>query len=424
MALFKNPFSSKSRDIVYDPFGDVNARWYTLQNNEDYAKTYQEVPELSAIINDKAKQFAKGIWRCKDIKTGDPIEDDKFLQLLYKPNPLMSGSEFNEALYRDKEIFGNGYCYFLTALEKQPTPENVAAIYNLNARYTYPKGTGKIFKQTELDQIIEKYVFEVRGQRFDFNTNTVCHISVGNIDFLNGQNLVGQSPQKPLNWALSNINAAYEARNVYITKRGAFGILTNNAKGDFGISPLDAGDKKEVQEGLNKYGLKVGKWQIMVTNASLKWEPISISSKELELYKEVREDAIAIANGYNYPPHLLSLEGTTFSNLAIAERQLYENAILPDARQIAGEINRVIHAVDFGREYWLDYSHISALQVDKKIEAERHRIAVTTILELNKAIQDGNIDYDSAVNVLVTITKIKQKEAERLLSKKTKNGTE
>lgn len=411
----------QGKDTIFDPFGDVNARWYSLKNNEDYAKAYYEVPEANAIINNKSKQFAKGIWRCKDIDTGELIEDDQFLQILHKPNPLMSGSEFNEALYRDKEIFGNAYNFFLTSLDKAPTPENVAAIYNLNARYTYPEGTGKLFYQTELDQIVEKYVFDVRGQSYDFNPDVICHISRGTIEFLNGRYLVGDSPLKPLDWALSNIRAAYEARNVYITKRGAFGILTNNAKGDFGVTPLASEDKKEVQKGLNRYGLSKKQWQFIVTNASLKWEAISISSKDLELYKEVKESTIAIANEYGYPTNLLGLDDTTFENQRISERRLYEDSILPDAKQIAGEINRTIKAKDFGKVYYLDYDHVAVLQTDKKTEAERHEIIVDTIINLNTAIQEGNISYESAVNTLVSIG-VDQAEAENVLTQKNNDG--
>jgi phage portal protein BeeE len=412
--------NKQPKDVVFDPFGDVNARWYSLKNNEDYAKAYYEVPEANAIINNKSKQFAKGIWRCRDIETEELIEDDKFLKVLHKPNPLMSGSEFNEAVYRDKEIFGNAYKFFLTPLASAPNPDNVEAIYNLNARYTYPKGTGKLYYQTELDQIIEKYIFELKGQSYDFSPETVCHISRGTIEFENGLYLLGDSPLKPLDWALSNIRAAYEARNVYITKRGAFGILTNNAKGDFGVTPLDSEDKAEVQKGLNRYGLSKKQWQFIVTNASLKWEAISISSKDLELYKEVKESTIAIANEYGYPTNLLGLDDTTFENQRISERRLYEDSILPDAKQISGELNRSINAAEYGKEYFLDYSHVAALQSDKKTEAERHDIAVGTVIELNTAIQAGNISYESAVATLVKVTGIQETEAENLLSPKTK----
>jgi phage portal protein BeeE len=406
----------EGKKTIFDPFGDTNARWYTLKENEDYAKAYQEVPELNAIITSKSKQFAKGIWKCKNIKTGEQIEEDKFLSVLKNPNPLMSANEFLQSLYIDKEVFGNAFQFFLTPGGQKPTIDNVKYIYNLDARYTYPQTTGKIFYQLKLSDIIEKYVFEVKGQSYDFKTDLVCHIANNNIDFLNGQYAVGESPLKSLNWALSNIKAAYEARNVYITRRGAFGVLSNNSKGDMGIQPIE--DKDDLQKQLNRYGLTKKQWQFIITNADVKWNPISIPTKDLELYKEVKESVIAIANQYNYPILLLNyMEGSTFSNMGVETRRLYTDSIIPDSKHITEEINRSVGAYENNKEYYLSYDHVESIQTDKKTEAERHKIAVDTILALNEAIRNGNMTYEAAVNTLVTIAEIEESNAELLIDR-------
>ena len=415
---------SQGKKTVYDTYGDVNARWYALKDNEAYAEVFQEVPELNAIVTNKSKQIAKGIWMCRDTRTGDPIENDKFLEILKKPNPLMSGSEFLQAMYVDKEIFGNAYNFLLAPANQSPTPENTAALYNLSARYTYPNPTGKLFYQTKLEDIITKYVFHVRGQEYDFRPNQICHISNTNVNFLNGQYVVGESPLKSLNWALSNIKAAYEARNIYITRRGAFGVLSNNSKSDMGIEPID--DKAGLQNQLNKYGLSKKQWQFIVTNADVKWNPISIPTKDLELYKEVREDVIAIANQYNFPVLLLNyMEGSTFSNMETAARQLYTDAIIPDAKHIAQEINRTVNAYDFNKEYYLSYDHVEALQTDKKVEAERNEINIRSIISLNEAIQAGSMTLEAALSILINVVGMNEDEAEQILSPyNEKNQTE
>ena len=422
MALFdKFRKRERSTDVVYDSFGNMNASWYTLTNNEEYTTAFNEVPELNAIIDDKATQFAKGIWRCKDLKTNELLEDDEFLKVLRNPNPLQGSSEFLKELYIDKDLLGNAYPYFLTALQKAPTPENTKVIYNLKSRYTYPVGTGKIYKQYELDGIIKGYIFDLNGVENHFDTESVCHIKNPNVNFTNGQYLVGQSPLVPLTWPISNIKAAYEARNVYITRKGAFGILSNNQKGEMGVQPLRKKDEEALRKAIGKYGLTKKQKQIIITSASLKWEQISISVKDLELYNEVKESSIALAHAYKYPSLLMGyMEGSTFANLGIAYKQLYTDAILPDAKQVSDEINRTIKAAEFGKEYYLDYSHVEALQKDKKIEAQRHAISIKFIIELNKAIQDGNMSYESAVNTLIKIVTMTKLEAQDLLSKKIK----
>ncbi len=407
---------TEGKKTTFDPFGDVNARWYGLKDNDGYARAFEEVPELNAIVFSKSKQLSKGIWKCKDLKTNEPIDDDKFLSLLKLPNPLQSSMSWLEQLYIDYQVFGNAYPFMLTPTNRTPTPENIAAIYNLPSRYTFAKGTGKMFYQTKLEDIIEKYTLSIRGQLFDFKTNQVSHISNSNIKFLNNEYVMGESPLKSLDWALSNIKAAYEARNVYITRRGAFGILTNNSKGDMGTQPIEG--KDQLQKDLNKYGLKKAQWQIMLTNADLRWNKISIPTKDLQLYEEVKESAIALANQYDYPILLMNyLEGSTFANMKVAMKQLYTDSIIPDSIRIAQEINRTIHAADFNKEYYLDYSHIEALQADQKIEADKNSIIVGTVIELNTAIQEGNISYESAINVLTNLVGLNDKEAVEILDK-------
>lgn len=416
MNIFKSFLTkSEGKKTVFDPYGDTNARWYTLKNNEDYATAFKEIPELNSIVTNKSKQLSKGIWRCKDLKTDELIEDDKFLDILKRPNPIMGGGEWLESMYVDWQVFGNAYNFFLTPSTQTPTPDNVAAIYNLQARYTYPQATGKVFYQTKIEDIISKYVLLIRGKQNDFKTKHICHISNATIDFLNGQYVVGESPLQALNWALSNIKAAYEARNVYITRRGAFGILTNNSKGDMGVEPIP--EKDQLQKDLNKYGLTKKQWQIILTNADLKWNPISIPTKDLELYKEVKESTIAIAQAYSYPILLMGyMEGSTFSNLESEYKRLYSDAILPDAKHISEEVSRTVNAAEFNKEYFLDFSHIEAIQADKKVEAERQDIAVKTILELNRSVQLGEISYEAAINVLTFTVGMTDEEAKEILS--------
>lgn len=409
---------SQGKKTIIDAFGDVNARWYSLKDNESFVKAYLEVPELYSIITDKAKQTAKGIWRLKDTKSGDLIESDRFLDILRQPNPLMSGAELLKSSVIDYGIFGNFYNFLLTPINQKPTPDNVAVIYRLDARYTYPQATGKIFYQTQLKDIVAKYVFDVRGQSFDFKTENICHVSNSSVNFLNGKYLLGQSNIEPLKWAISNIKEAYEARNVYITKRGAFGIFSNQSQGEMGMQPME--DKEELQKSLNRYGLKGRLAQFILTNSNLKWTPISIPTKDLELYKEVRESVIAISQAYNYPSLLLGYpEGSTFSNVESETKRLYTDGIIPEAQHIASEINRTINAKQYNKEYFLDYSHIESLQKDKKVEAQRQQIAVNTIIKLNEAIQNGNVSYDSAIEILVNIVGMKQDEARGVLSEMT-----
>jgi hypothetical protein len=110
--------------------------------------------------------------------------------------------------------------------------------------------------------------------------------------------------------------AAYEARNVLITRKGALGILSNQTRDAAGSKPLKEGEKKEVQEDFQKYGLGKDQYQVIITNANLKWQPMTFSTKDLMLMEELEDSTRAIADNLDYPMYLLGFkEGSTFSNV-------------------------------------------------------------------------------------------------------------
>ena len=187
--------------------------------------------------------------------------------------------------------------------------------------------------------------------------------------------LHGQSRLIALQDPISNIIAAYEARNVLITRKGALGILSNNSKDAAGAIPLKDIEKKDLQDEFKRYGLAKDQYQVIITSASLQWQSMTFPTKELMLFEEIEDDVRQIADNYEYPMYLLGFKaGSTFSNVGEAKKSLYQDAIIPEAESIYLAFTNFFNTEKYGFSFQVFYDHLEILQKSEKDKAEAFKI--------------------------------------------------
>jgi hypothetical protein len=92
------------------------------------------------------------------------------------------------------------------------------------------------------------------------------------------------------------------------------------------------------------------------------------------LHEEIRESSSAICDRFGYPSHLMSFgKGTTFNNMEIADKRTYTNAIIPEGVHFTEQLNEFLDTASNGFYYEIDFSHVEALQEDKKEAAEARK---------------------------------------------------
>lgn len=359
-------------------------------NQKKFLELYLSVPELQAIINYKARVFAGGRIKAVD-KNGDELKVQQ-TDLFAKPNPLQNFKEFAVQYYILRAIFGNEFIHPVFGNDKTKT----VALWNLppmNTEVVPIKNNLIPFNMTEIDELIKKYVFWYNGTRIEYTSDEIIHFNDNQVQFDNGKMLLGDSKLRPLTQACENIKNAYEARGVLIYN-SALGILSNESTDAQGTVDIDEDEKERLQEDYKeKYGLSRHKWQLILTNARLKWESMAVDVGKLKLYEEVDSDFRAIANAHSFPPELLQPRPGSALNpgdKSESLKQLYQEAIIPEFDEFLQGIANWMQL-----DYMLkgDFSHIAALQEDRERASKSLNWAATG---LAKAVEKEFITTEDA----------------------------
>lgn len=365
-------------------------------NNWNDYNIFITTPQLYAVITRLGNLLAVGQWKhYKADKSGKPqlIENSKYVQLLENPNPLLKGNDLIKQWNENRCIYGNNYEYVL-----RPYSTSIpVGLTNLPPAQVKIKTTGKYFKQTKLDEIIEYYELlnGVVGEKI--MPSEINHTRISN----SINPIIGQSPMKALFMPISNIRASYQFRNVIMTKHGALGILSNDSDSDMGAIPFKQEERDRINNQYQQsYGIGDEQNKIIMTSAKLKWQKMGFATKDMMLFEEVDADFRTIIDAYGLNDNLFSREkGSTFSNMEEGIKQAYQSTVIPLAEELA--MNRA-RLLNLPSNEWLelDYSHIPALQFNEKEHAEVRKIkadALTTLIATGMYSADelkGIINFD------------------------------
>lgn len=342
----------------------------TTLEGQAYAYNYSSA--VNMIINRKVRAHINGIWSIEDSEGNEASKQvPEIERLLQRPNPLQSFAEFNAQQKLLTQVFGE--CLILPVLSPGFNRTETSALWIIPNWMWKVKRTGKFFQQTQIEEIITHYeINNNQGTSLKVLPSEVIHVRDLSIPATTNNDEIfnGQSRLFALKWAVWNIHAAMEARNVMITRRGAIGILTNEASDVHGMINLDPKEKKEIQDTFQDYGLSRDQWQIIITNAQLKWQSMVLPTKDLMLFEEVEGSTIQIADAYGYPTDLLGTGGSkkTYENVPAAEKGLYTNSIIPESLPFAeGYTNWLLAGT--GLEFKIKYDHLEIFKKALKDEA-------------------------------------------------------
>jgi len=351
-------------------------------------RLYNEISELNQVINKGASMFSNGVFKVIDIKSGTQIEDVELMKLLENPNVLESQNEFLKTYWIQYHVYGNSFQYKnKVSLKKYPY-----SVRNVSPRYIEPMFTGKVFEQTSLDGIIEKYKYTGQGKERYFDTNEVIWTKNADLD----NPLVGTSPLKSLRFPLTNTKLAYDYLNIISGERGAIGMIsTATPKDSVGSIPKDDKEIKRLEQGrLNSYGTGVDndKARMLFTSAQVTYTPFGYPTRELMLSEQIDQNKLTICDHFNLNANLFSSKNQTYENVKNAMIQAYQDNIQPFADQWTQKFGKEL-GLDNTKRLILDYSHLSIL--NNKYEGFDGMVK-----SLNEAVTGGLISQQQASQIV------------------------
>lgn len=352
-------------------------------DENDLMRAYLDCPVLQTVINRRAQMFSNGQWKC--ISTTDEeqeFEDDEFLKLLRKPNPIQRGNMwlYQYSLYHD--IYNSNIIYPLRATSiSQPT-----CLWHLPNDAMKLILSGRYYQQSKLENIITQFVLLEGGTEQVFKTDEIIY-NVQNPD----KQFRGISKILSLKLPISNVIAAYETRNQLIISKGVQAIISNESKDADGGLPLDETERTRLNEAWrDRSNIYSSKAPYEITTAAVKVQMLSYPTKDLALFEEIEDDVMAICGAYDVMRDALpSAKGATFENQSQAQRGTYEHGIQPVADDLGDLITHMVFPDGSDRKYVLDYSWLPCMQEDELVNEQSEK---TKVERLSILLRDNIID--------------------------------
>lgn len=380
--------------------GSLPSAFWGEQTYSQYLKDFIEIPELNAVINYKARAHSRVKFDIISKQTGKPVSNsESIIKVLRKPNWFQTTEEWLYQAELYKSIFGNEYHYFLSPVGMGKT---IKAIYTLPPQHMFIKCTDQFFfLNSDIPEGVEYFFSLPDGEKhYPIEPNELLHLNNNRVSYVPDKHLhtkemrtnylYGTSKLASLTPALTNLRQAHEGR--YTLRSLPAGILSNTAKDQAGAVPMLPEEKKGLHENMKKYGVSVDKNQLIITGLSLKLNETIVDIKKLMLYEETEEDTAAICDMFGVPFELVgSKTGITYENKKYAERQLYEDTIIPESAERIQALNNKLGTDSKSWEIVGTFDHLPIFQEN---QVERSQVLEKIVNALNKALQDGAIDIE------------------------------
>lgn len=371
---------------------------YTAYNNLsskiEQARCYKLNPILNSVLNILADAHANVRYKVRDLNSGELFDINDFVKdggklnkLLNNPNPIQSGSELNKQFSINYSVFGNAYEYASVPVGYEDVYgyEDIRVLNNLPPVCVEPRVTGDFLDATNIDEIITSYCYDdLKGSKREINPKVVMHMNEANID----HDLCftqGVSKLVSLQVPLSNIQLAFEARNIQIKRRGASGILSSDKKDEgLGTISLTPNEQKELQDKYKStYGGLSHQNDIIISPNPMRYIDMSKKTRDLMLLEEVESSAIVVCNAFGVPIDLVRYYikngGLSDENNA-NEKRLYDSTVIPQSEDRIKNLNRFLKLKEKGIELVGSFDHVKVLQANQKEEAEVEKVCSETCI--------------------------------------------
>jgi HK97 family phage portal protein len=268
------------------------------------------------------------------IKAGDQIiEEHPLIDLLNRPNPLQSYSEFFNSLFGYVLLSGNAYILKVGA--ETGTPQE---LHQLRPDRIVIKGSG--------NQIPDRYQYVLNGkvhQQYEVDQENgfsdLKHIKLWNpLD-----DYYGLSPMSAAAVEVDQFNMASK-HNVNLLNNGArpSGAIVFKPQDDSGFAVnLTESQRQQLLTDLNnRFSGTANAGRPLLLEGDFDWREMGLSPKDMDFLNLKHMSATDIAMCFGVPSQLVGVpDAQTYANVAEARLALYEETIIPHLRKLSSDLN-------------------------------------------------------------------------------------
>lgn len=396
-------------NILYlsDAFNSRDVSIYNMAELSDKGKAASACAPLSAVLEKLGMMIQRGQLYVMD----DEGNEDKFQTfkdaLLY-PNPLQTFSAF----IRDIEVCLRLYGFCPISVMRGISALPFKSMWVIDPVIFHLKGTGKIYKQFEIDEIVKGASYQWNGRKVVLQPDEYFIIHNGRISYNQASgDITFPSYTDALSIPVNNWMAAMSATHTLVQNGGPKGVLYNDYQDAMGNNPMTESEKREIHQQFNeKYGIVKGKSPIFISPKKLGWLPMDYNAEQLKLGDIDDRCTAKICNAFGLNANLFT--DAKYDNQESAKKSAYQDVIIPDAKVISEAITRAV--LPEGAHMEIDFSDVECLQKNKKDEAQTLKTAAGAIKEL---LADGIISFEEARKEIANYIDIDPDELKRVEGK-------
>ena len=346
------------------------------------------VPHVNTIISEGAKMFSgmeikhyKGTGKNKKEITDSPI-----VSFLSNPNPLQTQSDFLYEAYVLICIYGSIYGYSNTPSRIQKDP---SALWWLPSDIMKVNLTGTMFDQVSIDGIIESYelMYDIPKK---YSPKEIIQI----IDGISQNKITAKSKIEAHQIPISNIVAVLKSYNIITTEKGMVGFIASERSDSTGLSiPMTQEERTAFENQYQKnYGLDSRNGHVMITEAALKWVPMTFPVKDLMMFEGIEESFSELCAAYgHYRDIYPSVKGATFENKKQGLINTYQNTMFPLGKKVLNRLASIWELNKKGEYLEPSWEHLPVMQED---EAEKAAALSNNVTAYSKMLADGVISHE------------------------------
>jgi len=337
------------------------------------------------------------------LKNGDEIvEQHPLLDLLQRPNPLQSYSEFFNSLFGYVLLGGNAY--ILKVGGDMGAPKE---LHQLRPDRITIKGSG--------NAIPDRYEYSINGRvRSTYKIDAVDGYSeLKHIKLWNPlDDYYGLSPMSAAAVEIDQFNMSSK-HNVNLLENGArpSGAVIFKPQDDAGFAVnLSEAQRQQLLTDLNNRFSGAGNaGRPMLLEGDFDWKEMGLSPKDMDFHQLKNMAATDIALCFGVPSQLVGVpDAQTYANVSEARLALYEETIIPHLKKMESDLNEwLVPMFDEGLKLEFDIDSIPALSERRKRTYENVASAVREgIMTRNEAREqlgltpvDGADDLYIAANL-------------------------
>ena len=375
------PEQKNSNMMGYFGVGTEETKTYKYQDlaKEGYLK--------NAIVYRCVNEISKGASSVPFIiKSGDQIvEQHPLIDLLNRPNPLQSYSEFFNSLFGYVLLGGNAYV--LKVGSELGAPKE---LHQLRPDRINIKGSGGAIPDS-YEYVINGRVQQTYLVDQDNGFSEVKHVKLWNpLD-----DYYGLSPMSAAAVEVDQFNMASK-HNVNLLQNGArpSGAVIFKPQDDAGFAVnLSESQRQQLLTDLNNRFSGAGNaGRPMLLEGDFDWKEMGLSPKDMDFHALKNMATTDIALCFGVPSQLVGVpDSQTYSNVAEARLALYEETIIPHLLKVSSDMNEWLVPM-FGDNLTLEFDidSIPAL-------AERKR---KTYENVTSAVREGIMTRNEAREII------------------------